>query len=88
MVEQNNIEQNNIEEDNKSWAYTLLDEFKIQAKRWFIVWIITFILLLISFLGLLGYVLWLHNTTATVVETVEVSDVENIDESTIKIGDE
>lgn len=78
------VKQNNIEEDNRSWAYTLLDEFKKQAKRWFIVWIITFI----SFLGLLGYVLWLHNTTVAVVETVEVSDVENIDESTIKIGDE
>lgn len=78
------VEQNNIEEDNRSWAYTLLDEFKKQARRWFIVWVITFI----SFLGLLGYVLWLHNTTATVVETVDVSDVDNIDESTIKIGDE
>lgn len=78
------VTKSSIETDNKSWAYTLLDEFKKQAKRWFTVWVITFV----SFLGLLGYVLWLHNTIVAVVETVEVSDVENIDESTIKIGDE
>ena len=78
------VTQNSIETDNKSWAYTLLDEFKKQATRWFTVWVITFV----SFLGLLGYVLWLHNTTVAVIETVEVSEVDNIGDSTIKIGDE
>lgn len=74
-----------MEENNeKSWAYELLSEFKKQAKRWFLVWVITFI----SFLCLLGYVLWLHNDIVGVVETVEVNDVETIDDSTIKIGDE
>ena len=71
--------------DEISIAYEMLQDNKRDKKRWFIIWIITFIALI----GSIVYIVYLHNDIET-VETDEISiqDVESIDNSHIKIGDD
>ena len=52
--------------------------------RMFIVWIITFIGLIIS----LGYIVYLLNDINTDIDTIDIDEVETIDNSHIKIGDD
>lgn len=56
-------------------ATEMLHILKVQNKRLFIVWIITFI----AFISLLGYVIYLLNDIGTIETTTEVeqSDAEN-----------
>lgn len=56
-------------------AKEFLHILKVQNKKLFIVWIITFI----AFISLLGYVLYLLNNIGTIETTTEVeqSDAEN-----------
>jgi capsular polysaccharide biosynthesis protein len=56
-------------------ATEMLHILKVQNKRLFIVWIITFIV----FISLLGYVIYLLNDIGTIETTTEVeqSDAEN-----------
>lgn len=56
----------------ESLAMSLLADMKKSNKRLFIIWVITFI----SFLGLLGYTIWLLNDIS-VVESTEVIQENN-----------
>lgn len=68
-------------------ATEMLHILKVQNKRLFIVWLVTFI----AFIGLLGYTIWLLNDIGTIEGTTtknqEISEVDNIDNSNIVNGD-
>ena len=67
-----------------SMVMEILSDYKKSYKRMFIIWIITFI----SFLGLLGYTIYLLNDTAIVEQSSqEISDVDTIENSNITNGD-
>ena len=51
-------------------ATELLHILKVQNKRLFIMWLVTFI----AFIGLLGYTLWLLNDIGTIEVTQENAD--------------
>ena len=65
-------------------ATEMLQILKVQNKRLFIVWLITFI----AFIFLLSYTIWLLNDIETETNTIEIDDVETIDNSHIKIGND
>ena len=46
-------------------ASEMLHILKVQNKRLFIIWLVTFV----AFIGLLGYTLWLINDIGTIEET-------------------
>ena len=75
----------NIERENQSFAMEFVQTLKLQNKRLFICWLVTFI----AFIGLLGYTIWLYNdiTVETSENTQEITDIETIENSTIKNGD-
>lgn len=66
-------------------ATEMLHILKIQNKRLFIVWLVTFI----AFIGLLGYTIYLLNDIGTIEETTsqEIQDVDTIENSNITNGD-
>lgn len=55
------------EMQEQSFAKELLNDYKKQNKRWFIVWIITFLTLI----GVTCYTLYLLNDIGTIEETTE-----------------
>jgi len=57
----------NIEEGQQSFAMEFVHTLKVQNKRMFICWLVTFM----AFIGLLGYTIWLLNDIS-VEETTEV----------------
>lgn len=69
----------------KTLAMELLGDMKKANKRMFIIWVITFVGLLLS----VGYTIWLLNDieNTTTEEIIDIEDVENIDNSDIQIGD-
>ena len=73
------------QEEQKSFAMQFVDTLKVQNKRLFICWLITFL----AFIGLLGYTIWLYNdiVVETSEYTQEITDIETIENSTIKNGD-
>jgi len=74
-----------VEQEQQSFAMELMHTLKVQNKRLFICWLVTFI----AFIGLLGYTIWLYNDIATieVENTQEITDVNNIENSSIINGD-
>ena len=66
-------------------ATEMLHILKVQNKRLFIIWLITFI----AFICLLGYTIWLLNDIGSFEETrsQEIYDVESIENSDIINGD-
>lgn len=82
MEMKNEIEK--IKHEEQSFAMEFVKSLKIQNKRMFICWIITFI----AFIGLLAYTIWLHNdiVETTTTEWIDIEQVETIDSSTIQIG--
>lgn len=76
------------ENNNISWAYEVLKDNKAANKRMFIIWIITFIALV----SMTCYTIYLLNDITYVedtnTETIDIDNVEQIDNSHIKIGDE
>lgn len=70
----------------ESLAYSLLRDYKKQNKRQFII----ILVILGMFTCLLGYTLWLMNDigVSTETDTIDIDNVETIDNSHIKIGDE
>ena len=66
-------------------ATEMLHILKVQNKRLFIIWVITFI----AFICLLGYTIWLSNDIGVIEETdtQEISDVNTIENSNIANGD-
>jgi hypothetical protein len=54
------------QEEQKSFAMQFVDTLKVQNKRLFICWIITFL----AFIALLGYTIWLLNDVETITTEV------------------
>lgn len=70
----------------QSLAMELYQDSAKDKKRFFYMWLVTFI----AFICLLGYTIWLLNDIGTIetnTDTIDIKDVENIDNSHIKIGD-
>ena len=74
-----------VEQEQESFAMELMHTLKVQNKRLFICWLVTFI----AFIGLLGYTIWLYNdiTVETSEYTQEITDIETIENSSIRNGD-
>ena len=71
--------------EEQSFAFEILSDYKKQNKRLFWIWGITFL----AFIGALCYIIYILNDTAVVeTDTIDVKDVETIDNSNIKIGDD
>ena len=70
--------------EEQSLAMELLKDARKTNKRMFVIWIITFITLI----GVTCYTLWLLNDIGTVNDSIDIQDVESIDNSHIKIGDD
>lgn len=72
--------------DNKSFAMEILIDYKKANKRQFAI-IIT---ILIMWFATIGYLVHILNQIGTLEEsdTIEIEDVETIDNSHIKIGDD
>ena len=68
----------------QSFAMELLKDQKKQNKRQFI----TILVILGMFTCLLGYTIWLLNDIGTTTDTIDIDDVETVDNSHIKIGDD
>jgi len=73
-----------IETKQESFAMEFVHTLKAQNKRMFICWLVTFI----AFIGLLGYTIWLYNDIEAITKEIDIEDVNTIDESNIKIGDD
>lgn len=71
---------------NESFAMELYQDSVKDKKRFFYMWLLTFIALI----GLLIYIIWLLNDIGTIEDSdsIEIQDVETIDNSHIKIGDD
>lgn len=79
------IEKQNEIIEQQSWAFEILSDYKKQNKRLFWIWGVTFLALI----GSLCYIIYLLNDVSTVeTESIDVKDVETIDNSNIKIGDD
>lgn len=80
------VENKMKEIENESWAMLVLKDYKKTNKRMFIIWIITFLALI----GLSCYTIYLLNDIGTVEDndTIDIQDVQSIDNSHIKIGDD
>lgn len=74
-----------VGKEQQSFAMEFVHTLKVQNKRMFICWLVTFI----AFIGLLGYTIWLYNDIATVEvkNTQEITDVDTIENSSIINGD-
>lgn len=72
--------------ENKSFAMEILNDYKKANKRQFAI-IIT---ILIMWFATIGYLVHILNQIGTLEEseTIEIEDVETIDNSHIKIGDD
>ena len=69
---------------NESLAMELIRLSNKDKKRLFIMWILTFIILI----GLVGYIIYIKSNEITNTSEISIEDVETIDSSTIKIGDD
>lgn len=56
----------NVQNEQQSFAMEFVQTLKLQNKRLFICWIVTFI----AFIGLLGYTIWLMNDIETVTTEI------------------
>ena len=68
----------------QSFAMELLKDQKRQNKRQFII----ILVILGMFTCLLGYTIWLLNDIGTTTDTIDIDNVETVDNSHIKIGDD
>lgn len=82
----NNIKQEVHELQEQSFALELLKDFKAQNKRQFII----ILVILSMFTALLGYTIYLLNDfgVSTETDTIDIDNVETIDNTHIKIGDD
>ena len=74
----------NVEQEQQSFAMEFVKTLKLQNKRLFICWLVTFL----AFIGLLGYTIWLLNDITVETQEIAIEDVNTIDSSNIKIGDD
>lgn len=70
--------------EKESLAMEFVKDYKKQRKMFFIMWIITFIALL----GVTSYLIYIISDIGTSEETIDIQDVNTIDTSNIKIGDD
>lgn len=70
--------------NDKSIAMEIISDYKKANKRMFILNIILILALITS----IGYIFYLLNDIGSVESTIDVQDVETIDNSHIKIGDD
>ncbi len=70
--------------EKESLAMEFVKDYKKQRKMFFIMWIITFIALL----GVTSYLIYIISDIGTSEETIDIQDVNTIDNSNIKIGDD
>ena len=73
-----------VENQQQSFAMEFVKTLKLQNKRLFICWLVTFI----AFIGLLGYTIWLTNDIEAITKEIDIEDVNTINESNFKIGDD
>lgn len=81
-----NIQELEEKVEQTSFAYELLSDYKKQNKRQFIV----ILVILGMWFATIGYLVYVLNDIGIVEEndTIEIEDVETIDNSHIKIGDD
>ena len=77
------IEQNKERIHQNTGALEILKTFKSDSKKFFIMWIITFIALL----GSLLYIIYLLRDTSYVETTQEITDVDSIGGNVLNNGD-
>lgn len=70
--------------EKESFAMELVKYNKNQYIRLFWIWVITFIALV----GVSCYLIYVLNDTGVSDETIDINEVESIDNSNIKIGDD
>lgn len=76
--------QNKVEEiEHKSFAMEILQDYKKANKRLFV----SLIIILSMWFATIGYLVYVLNDIGT-YDSIEIEDVENIDNSHIKIGDD
>lgn len=80
---ENKIKKNSKKLEEYSLAKELIDDGKKDKKRYFVMWIITFVGLLIS----VGYNIYLLNDIGTVETTQEITDFDTINGNVINNGD-
>jgi len=79
------VDKQSVAMEMLSFAKEQKTQLENNNKRMFRIWIITFIGLLLS----IGYIVYLLNDISNVeTDTIEIQDVETIDNSHIKIGDD
>ena len=84
MSLRDDVEELNNKVEKTSFAYELLSDYKKQNKRQFVI-----ILVILGLWFLTGaYLVWTLNDIGYSEETIEIQDVETIDNSHIKIGDD
>lgn len=70
--------------ENKSFAKELLDDYKKANKRLFII----ILVILPMWFATIGYLVYILNDIGKSTDTIDIQDVESIDNSHIKIGDD
>ena len=85
-IEQNNkkIMANFDKIQQNSFALEIVKDYKADSKKWFTILLIVLCMWLLT----IGYLVYVLNDTGTSEETLEIQDVETIDNSHIKIGDD
>ena len=68
------IENNERKIHQNTGALEILQTFKADSKKFFIMWLITFI----AFIGLLGYTIYILNDSQKVTTTQTVEDVDSV----------
>lgn len=81
-----NVEELGKKVEQTSFAYELLSDYKKQNKRQFVV----ILVILGMWFATIGYLVYLLNDIGVIEDsdTIEIQDVETIDNSHIKIGDD
>lgn len=78
------VENKMKELETKSFAKELLDDYKKANKRLFII----ILVILPMWFATIGYLVYILNDIGKSTDTIDMQDVESIDNSHIKIGDD
>ena len=85
MSLKDDVEKINEKVEQTSFAYELLSDMKKQNKRLFII----ILVILSMWFATIGYLVYILNDIGTIEESsIQIEDVETIDNSHIKIGDD
>lgn len=78
------VKQELKEVKEKGFAMEILSDYKKANKRMFI----ALLIVLVMWFSTIGYLVYILNDIEYTEETIDIQEVENIDGSTIKIGDD